>query len=59
MKPVKNQDEDEIIAGDNDSASNDSQDDGGYQPDRQLNAKISNFTIFTNTRRATLVDIPQ
>ena len=57
MKPVKQQEEDEILA-DNDSASNDSQD-AGYQPDRQLNAKISNFTIFTNTKRTTLIEIPQ
>ena len=34
MKPVKQQDEEELI-GDNDSNSNDSQD-GGYPPDRQL-----------------------
>lgn len=56
MKPVKQQDDDDIMMGDNDSMSNDSQD-GGYQPDRQLNAKIQNFTIFTNTKRTTLNEI--
>ena len=56
LKPVKQQEE-ELIP-ENDSGSNDSQDDG-YQPDRQLNAKIVNFTIFTNTKRTTLVEVPQ
>ena len=56
IKPVKQQDDDDVLA--DDSASNDSQD-GGYRPDRALNAKIQNFMIFTNTKRTTLNEVPQ
>ena len=45
---------------DNDSASNEHDfQESGYPPDRQLNLKVQNFSIFTNTKRTTLLEIPQ
>ena len=55
LKPVK-QNADQDLMKDDDSMSQDSQEEVGYQPNRQLNVKVVQFTIFTNTKRSTLAD---